>query len=448
MECSVCIEKFNKSTRLKCQCPHCNYLSCRNCVQQYILTVDEYDVSCMNCKKVWTYNTLDNMITKTFRNVALKAHREKILLEREKSMLPATQPEVQRIKAVKKCTDKIKELTKKRIDIDFQINEEYRTIRLLNEGEGSSNFLKEKRIFSINCPLDDCRGFVQNNTWECGICNNFVCEKCHEPIGESKDIKHTCKDENIQTAILIKKDSKPCPGCSTFIFKISGCNQMWCTKCHTTFSWNTGAIIKGTIHNPHFYEWIQKNGATNNPRNLGDVPCGGIITIVELRKIIISLHLKLAGRNLANDEHNIKVLYNMHQVAQDIEHDKLERYRTNNVINNIDLRVKFLMNELTEEELKISLQKREKKLIKYKEIYDVLEMYLFTSVDMFNNILDKYQHDSKYDMDSLISSTSEFIVLQEFANKQFKKISIRYLCSVPLLRFDRYTGMIKYKSGE
>jgi hypothetical protein len=52
---------------------------------------------------------------------------------------------------------------------------------------------------------------------------------------------------------------------------------MWCTadNCKTAFSWNSGKIINGTIHNPHYYEWLRRNNNGEIPRNPGDIPCGG-----------------------------------------------------------------------------------------------------------------------------------------------------------------------------
>ena len=48
------------------------------------------------------------------------------------------------------------------------------------------------------------------------------------------------------------KDSKPCPNCYIPIFKLSGCNQMFCTNCHVVFDWISLKIDKGPVHNQHF----------------------------------------------------------------------------------------------------------------------------------------------------------------------------------------------------
>ena len=60
--------------------------------------------------------------------------------------------------------------------------------------------------------------------------------------GAKRDCEHTCNPDLVETAKLLAKDTKSCPTCQTKIFKIDGCDQMWCTQCHTAFSWKTGAI--------------------------------------------------------------------------------------------------------------------------------------------------------------------------------------------------------------
>ena len=74
-----------------------------------------------------------------------------------------------------------------------------------------------------------------------------------------------CDDEQIETFKKIKEDSKTCPSCGEFISKISGCDQMFCVKCGTAFSWKTGQVERGVVHNPHAHAFFQ-----NNP-HLGEI---------------------------------------------------------------------------------------------------------------------------------------------------------------------------------
>lgn len=58
---------------------------------------------------------------------------------------------------------------------------------------------------------------------------------------------------------------------------LRNCDQMWCTQCKTAFSWSTGAIETGTIHNPHALRWQRENGTL--ARDLRDIPCGGLLDL-------------------------------------------------------------------------------------------------------------------------------------------------------------------------
>ena len=63
---------------------------------------------------------------------------------------------------------------------------------------------------------------------------------------------------SVETAKLIRQTTKPCPKCGLRIHKASGCDQMWCIDCKTTFSWNTGEIVTGgIIHNPHYFQYLR-----------------------------------------------------------------------------------------------------------------------------------------------------------------------------------------------
>jgi len=50
----------------------------------------------MQCKNAWNREFIDQACTKTFRNNELKKHRENILFEREKCLLPEAQQELVR----------------------------------------------------------------------------------------------------------------------------------------------------------------------------------------------------------------------------------------------------------------------------------------------------------------------------------------------------------------
>lgn len=401
-ECSICVEVFNKTVHTICVCPHCNYSFCRKCIQTYILTIESYSISCMNCKKNWTVDTIDSYITKTFLNNQLKEHREKFLIDRERSLLPATLPEAYRISELKKHHEQLNVYRKKVREHSMRIYELNNNIKPI---------AKTTTVhFTIHCPVENCKGFIESTKWECGLCKAIVCKKCHEC---KNDDRHECNEANVETATLIKKDSKPCPGCSTLIFKISGCNQMWCTQCHTTFLWTTGAIVDGAIHNPHYYEWMRTHGGTPR-RTVGDVQCGGIISLRQLRNI------------LKNSE-NLEFVYDSHRIVVAIQTECLPYYRTDNVTNNQDLRVQFLLNEITEDQFRSILQKREKKTLRYSEIYDVLQMYLFTNIDLFNNLT--------IDLIATLATFKDDVnALRDFANVQFEKISKRYNSVVPIIQ--------------
>lgn len=118
--------------------------------------------------------------------------------------------------------------------------------------------LSTKNKYLFKCPKNDCRGYITTD-YECHICSSKFCPKCLVEIPKN-DFSHKCKEEDIESLKEILDSTKPCPKCSTRIYKISGCSQMFCTNCHTAFDWNTGNIITGHFHNPHYTEWVRRQG--------------------------------------------------------------------------------------------------------------------------------------------------------------------------------------------
>jgi len=124
-----------------------------------------------------------------------------------------------------------------------------------------------KVVYNRPCPLEECNGFVDTSKWVCGTCKKHICKECF--IEKEED--HECNKEMVDTVKMIMKESRPCPKCSIYIHKTEGCDQMWCTQCHTTFSYQTGEIHAGRTHNPMYYQWLRETHGTV-PREPGDDP--------------------------------------------------------------------------------------------------------------------------------------------------------------------------------
>ena len=282
--CPCCVEKYNKTIRSEVKCPKCSYSACKECTRTYILSTTK-DPCCMNChfKFPSDFNVLQ--LNRSFMEKDYKKHRQTLLLEREISKMPETMSLAQQQQEVEEIEGENKKLKTQITALKDQIRvleleKDKNNTRIWNIKRGKTK--KSEIKFIMPCPDENCRGYLSTGC-KCGICNLFTCPKCLEIVGDKKvNPLHVCDEEKVKTAEFIKSTTKPCPGCGERIFKIEGCDQMFCTAprkdgsgfCETAFSWKTGKIETGTIHNPHYYALRkQKDNLTRNP---GDVLCGGV----------------------------------------------------------------------------------------------------------------------------------------------------------------------------
>jgi hypothetical protein len=382
--CSICCEKINISNRKDITCLYCNYVACRECITQFLL-VNINEPNCMNCKKVWNREFLCNNFTKTFINNDYRDYRQKLLLDKEKALLPATQPIVEamnnKAKLEKSLRDYLIEVNKKKQEFydEIQFND-----NIINGGTNN----KQKKVFIRKCGVVDCRGFLSEQ-WKCGICDTTTCNKCLELLNQDNDQEqeHVCKEENIESAKLISKDSKPCPKCAALIFKIDGCNQMWCVMCHTAFSWITGEIETSRIHNPHYYEMLRNMSANGeiprepenicNDDNIG-MPDNHQIEILLLIKRNEPEYNKFKEHILNITRKIFHMLYNHPNTFQQ-KYDKSKR----------NLRIRYLLNYITEDQWKKELQREEKKYEKALNIYQVIKTLDIIGGDIIRSIQTK-----------------------------------------------------------
>ena len=244
-------------------------------------------------------------------------------------------------------------------------------------GDGTATVAAARREFVMRCPADTCRGFL-SSAHKCGTCAKWACAKCLECIGEEKTTAHTCKPESVESAKMIQKETRPCPKCGVRIFKIDGCDQMWCTQdgCNTAFSWNTGHVVTGIVHNPHYYEWLRRTGA--QARETGDIPCGGVPGFRLLTLLSRATYMPEKMRN---------TLYDMHRAIMDFQNVRLPQYPARMpALANKDEDIAYLMNELTEEQWQRALEIKEARFIRKREIGQILQTLITAASDILNAI--------------------------------------------------------------
>lgn len=309
---------------------------------------------------------------------------------------------------------------------------------------------KEKKKFIMPCPGTDCRGYLTSE-YKCEMCEESTCEKCLEIIDTRT--AHECKKENIESAEFIRSQSKPCPCCGARISKIDGCDQMWCTQCHKAFSWNSGRIITGKIHNPHYYQFQRETGGGTAPREAGDVLCGGLCDIAELVHV---LKAKLNDTKL-NDtknqpngkEHDVirEELINIHRQVVHITMVNLGQLRRQigEEVNNEQERLKYIVKETTREELASAIIHKDYKRRKDIELLHVCELFVTVSTDIFT-VLVRSTRKGPSCIEELRRCLTELRTLMDYTNGQFKRISITYGICVPIVSVDASFESMKYNS--
>lgn len=410
MDCSICCEAFNKTTRKQSNCRFCDLAFCTECQKRFLLE-SFTEPACMACKKGYTREHLLEILPKTFIDSDLKKHRENILYEREKCLLPATQARIETDKEIKQVEEQIAQLK----------------AHLIVLRNGYSSNIIERKEFTRKCPGNNCQGFLSRN-FKCGLCEIQVCKECHEIKEKGKEEEHVCDKNNVETVKLLAKDSKPCPACGVVIFKISGCSQMWCTSCHTAFDWTSGRIEKGVIHNPHYYEYQRATNGGVAPRVPGDVPCGG--NYINDNSAYISWS-RLEQKKIAQLQEIVRMIRHIRFV----ELPKVTI--TNEEMRNEDIRKKFLENEIDDTKFKWLLQKREKSNTIKREIRQVYDMFINCSTDIIRKtILDhpmtRKQKFSYVEPQTVEDALKELKGLVAYTNETFKKIGEIYGVISPL----------------
>jgi len=392
-----------------------------------------------DCKKPWIHEFLSSVMTRSFMTTKYKKHREEILFLQEVSFLPATQIEVERELKCEEIESKMRQLRDQMAELD----REYHEVKWGRDGEKQ----KIRSTFIRACPSNDCRGFLSSQ-WKCGLCKVHVCKYCHEikeDLGEEgEEDPHVCDPNTLASAKALAKDSKPCPKCACLIFKIDGCDQMFCTQCHTAFSWTSHQIVKGRIHNPHYYEWLRVNAKNGEiPREPGDqVIAAGPCPANGERHLpsIAAFQLRFNGSIFRGREQETKI-FEIHRGITHIEMVEMIRPAAFAAMNqpdlqkNMDLRKKYLRKEISEEVLKIKLQRREKKKAVLIEINNVYQMVTQVGIDHMGALARVEKKRFNAEVEPILKVMEE---LRVYANTCFAQIGKRF-GSVPKMINETWT---------
>lgn len=226
VECRICYEQVQDIVT----CYHCSFSSCHSCWETFI--VEGKKKVCMNnsCQKELNRQFIFKNFQKATIHDSWESLKRKEYLEKEEALLPMTQ------------------------------------FRMKNK----HSFEMRLSPFFKKCVQENCRGYLESN-WQCGICSSWVCQQCLTIKKCKEDESHECSEDMKATVQSLQENTKPCPKCFTPIYKMEGCNQMWCTQCHIAFHWVSGEIIT-KFHNPHFVEFRRRNNMVLS-RDPNDVEC-------------------------------------------------------------------------------------------------------------------------------------------------------------------------------
>lgn len=268
--CTICLES-DIDVQI---CPNkCKTLTCIDCIIMYCTTNEV--CSCYNCKYEYTCIDISRMC----------GSRRTELLDIKYSNFV-------------ELYDRYIDIAKKKIDISYEIQDEWQLSEAMGDalifGEEPpedtdsewwadiQSIWKKRTTYDVLLRTNyvdicsKCTGGISPATWKCVRCSYSLCKKC----GICHNTKnHKCAKEDIETRKEVIENSKCCPHCSTRIYKIEGCDIMWCTVCRVRFLWESGQIIEKNIHNPEHSNFLTKFYDGLNVRMANDFNVSPILVL-------------------------------------------------------------------------------------------------------------------------------------------------------------------------
>jgi hypothetical protein len=343
-DCSVCCEASKKILT----CPGCGVTYCKKC--QVTNNESTGSFRCLGCRLEFT----QQFVVSIGMYAAWKTLKQDLLLAEQKSLLPQTQPFVEWEREFRRQKSRLR--FGERMTIPPRPNLET---------------IVQRQAAFFSCPVEGCRGFIENGADACGLCKERVCRACREAVRESQSDsrtkegavresqsdsrtkegavradaarRHVCNPSILKSIEMLTNETRPCPKCTAPIYKTQGCNHMHCTHCNTHFDWHTGEVLKIST-NGHYRDLliraagpvaVRDVSASAGAGGAGEGICGGGPS-----PLLFSTDDAAVHRTLLSDVEVIRFtihkFYNQNLVTARYENDVL------------NLRIRFLLGEIDE----------------------------------------------------------------------------------------------------
>jgi hypothetical protein len=199
-------------------------------------------------------------------------------------------------------------------DVAMELSRDEKTV--VDDACGVASWASAGGVPLFRCPQPGCMGVVAQG--RCGLCSREACALCEEsryhdasprglgcppgvpPREAGCPPPHVCRPSALASVRLVRGEARACPGCAVPTLRRDGCPDMWCTRCHTSYDWDTLSITRGT-QNPHFAEHLeqQRRGGRRPTPLLLQLPyvCGAEFgpAALELRLLRARMHVAFLG---------------------------------------------------------------------------------------------------------------------------------------------------------
>lgn len=403
--CQTCCEHFSSQKRRPVPCPGCDYVACLSCVEKYLCGTTDGVSRCMSCQQPWGRNHLAAHTTHAFLK-RLREHEARVLLTQERSRLPEAQDVLDARQRIDELRRDLEAKTKRVNDTQMAYEaakEEKRVCQeLLEQTKREANIARlvgaqdpaPFRWVTV-CPAEGCRGFIRapddgSPLSTCTVCSSLVCTRCNCLTGtEGKE--HQCDPQIRLSVETLRQETRPCPSCRSLIHKIEGCEQMFCTACHTPFSWDTLEMLlpNTPLHNPHYLAWCQQTQQQKSTRAApSDQVCGDGLAVPWLS-------LQHLHESVDNAKHCLppvagSVILAYAECLQQIAREYLARYpemQRQAETSMAKLRLKYLQNQITEAEWLSKVRRIMLRDERVTERHALLNTFVYAGHDFLERVL-------------------------------------------------------------